>query len=143
MSNANPYGTDLGSFPNAAANGVLDVDLGMSEVSGRTLLSQSLVRRLTTPTGSVVDSPNDCVDIRGWVSSGVTQAELQNIAGNLKTEIEKDERVVAATVAVAFNSATQTLTITINVQSGYGPFSLTLTVANLTVSVLLANEGPT
>jgi hypothetical protein len=141
MSNANPYGTDLGSFPNPAANGAIDLDAGMIEVTGRTLLAQSLVRRQTTPTGSVSDSPNDCVDVRGWLSNGVTTNELHALAGNLKTELLKDERVVDVSLMVSYNAASQTLTIVENFTSGYGPFTLTLTVTNVTISILVANQG--
>jgi hypothetical protein len=138
----NPYGTDLGTYPNAAANGAIDLDLGMSEVTGRTLLAQSLVRRQTTPPGSVIDSPNDCLDVRGWVSAGATQQQLNALAGNLKSELLKDERVTAVTVTVSFNQATMTLTIDEQVTSSYGPFTLTLAVSQVTLSLLIENGGP-
>jgi hypothetical protein len=140
MSNSNPYGTDIGIFPNAAANGAYDVDLGMSEVTGRTLLVQRLIKRQTTPLGSVVDSPNDCMDVRGWVSSDVTQLQLQALAAGLKTELLKEEAVTNVIVMFAYNAATKTLTITENFTSGYGPFTLTLNVSQLTLTILLANE---
>ncbi len=142
MTTPNPYGRDLGTFPNALANGVIDLDLGMTEVTGRDILSQSLVRRQTTPNGSVIDCPNDCIDIRGWLSDGVTSATLQSFAGRLKSELLKDERVLDVLVSVAFTASTNTLTIVENFQSDYGPFSLTLTIGDVTITQLTAQGGP-
>jgi hypothetical protein len=136
-----PYGTDLGTFPNPAANGAIDLDPGMIECTGRTLLAQSLVRRQTTPTGSVIDCPNDCLDLRGWLSNGLTQSQIQAQAGVIKTELLKDERVLDAQVQLTYNFATQTLVIVENITSGYGPFSMTLTVNAVTVTVLMSNQS--
>lgn len=140
MTTSNPYGTDIGIFPNPAANGAYDVDLGMSEVTGRALLVQRLIKRQTTPLGSVIDSPNDCMDVRGWVSSDVTQLQLQALAGGLKTELLKEEAITNVVVMFSFNSATKALTITENFTSGYGPFTLTLNVSQVTLAILLDNE---
>jgi len=141
----NPYGTDLQSLPNPAANGAIDLDPGMVEASGRILLAQSLVRRQTTPNGSVIDSPADGIDVRGWMSQGWTQAQMQAAAGQLKAEILKDERVTNATITLAFTPSsppgTGTLTITEQITSSYGPFQLTLTIPDLTVAILPANQG--
>lgn len=132
----NPYGIDLQSLPNG--QGVIDLDPGMIEGSGRTLLAQSLVRRFTTPRGSVIDAPNDCIDIRSFLSQGFTQAQINELPGILKKEAEKDERVVDAQVQATYLQSTKALTITMSIQSGYGPFSLTLSVSSgqVTVSTL-------
>lgn len=132
----NPYGIDLQSLPNS--QGVIDLDPGMIEGSGRTLLAQSLVRRFTTPRGSVIDAPNDCLDVRSFLSAGFTQAQINGLSGTLKAEAEKDERVVNADVQATYQPSTRALTITMSIQSGYGPFSLTLSLINgqVTVSVL-------
>lgn len=132
----NPYGIDLQSLPNS--QGVVDLDPGMIEGSGRMLLAQSLVRRFTTPRGSVIDAPNDCLDVRSFLSAGFTQAQINGLSGTLKAEAEKDERVVNADVQATYQPSTRALTITMAIQSGYGPFSLTLSLINgqVTVSVL-------
>jgi hypothetical protein len=141
----NPFGTDLQSLPNPAANGQVDLDPSMLEGSGRVLLAQSLVRRQTTPTGSVIDCPNDCVDVRGWISQGWTQQEFQAASGNLKTELLKDERITDVTITMTLGTGpaagTQTLTIVEQFESAYGPFTLTLLVSEVTVSILIANQG--
>ena len=135
------FGTDLQTVPNPAASGALDLDPGMVEGSGRVLLSQSIQRRLSTPTGSVVDSPNDCIDLRSWISQGWTQQQMQAAAGGLQAEILKDERVTGVAVSMVYNASTLTLAINVNLQSLYGPFSLTLGVTSVTVTQLTANQG--
>src|SRR5271166_3825090 len=143
----NPFGTDLQSLPNPAANGQIDLDPAMLEGTGRILLSQRLVCRQTTPAGSVIDSPNDCIDVRGWVSQGWTQQQMQAAAGNLQTELLKEQGVTAVTITFTLTgnpggaSGTYQLQIVEQFTSGYGPFTLTLTVTNLTLSVLLSNQG--
>ena len=143
----NPFGTDLQSLPNPAANGQIDLDPGMLEGNGRTLLAQRLVRRQTTPTGSVIDCPNDCIDVRGWLSQGWTQQQMQAAAGQLQAELLKEQGVTAVTVnfTLAGNpggaAGTYSLQIVEQFTSGYGPFSLTLTITNLTLAVLVNEQG--
>jgi hypothetical protein len=136
-----PYGVDIQTLPNPAAGGALDLDPSMTEGTGRALLAQSLLRRQSTPTGSVVDSPNDCIDLRSWISQGWTQQQMQAAAGGLKAELLKDERVLDVSVSMSYNPSTLTLTITELITSSYGPFSLTLSVNSVTVSQLTANQG--
>ncbi len=130
----NPYGFDLQSLPDA--DGIIDLDPAMLEGSGRTLLAQSIVRRFTTGRGTVIDAPNDCLDLRGFLSDGFTQAQINQIPGQLKKEAEKDERVNSVDVKAEYLYASKTLTITMAIESGYGPFSLTLSVNAVTVTVL-------
>lgn len=141
MTTTNPFGIDLGSFPNADANGALDVDLGMQEVTGRDVLIQRLVRRQLTPPGSVIDSPNDCIDVRGFVSAGVTQTDLQSLAGALRNELLKDEGVTDVAISVSFDPRIAMLSIVEKFTSGYGPFSLTLNVSQVTLEILVQNQG--
>jgi hypothetical protein len=133
----NPYGIDFWIGPNAT--GQLDADPSMRTTTGRGLLSQSLLCRQTTPRGSVVDCPNDCLDIRDMVSSGMTQAQITALASQIQQELLKDQRVSGAIVTATFSNATSTLTITEQIQSGYGPFTLVLAVTSLTVKILDAN----
>jgi hypothetical protein len=82
------------------------------------------------------------VDIRGWLSEGITTASLQALAGSLKSELLKDERVIDVAVSVAFTASTSMLAITEQFQSGYGPFSLTLSVGDVTIADLTIRGGP-
>lgn len=133
-----PFGTDLATI--TASNGVGDLDVGMAEVTGRTLLAQRLARRLTTPRGSVIDAPNDCVDIRLFMSTVSTPQGISATQGSVQNELQKDQGVLSATVAVAYSIQTSIMSITIQVQSAYGPFSLTLAVSAVTISILVNGQ---
>jgi hypothetical protein len=126
---ASPFGTDLASLPNPAANGVIDLDPSMVEATGRVLLAQSLIRRQTTPRGSVIDAPNDCLDVRQFVSAGMTQADLSQLGRQIKKELEKDQRVTSADIAVTYTSSSKTLTLIEGINSAAGPFTLTISTS--------------
>lgn len=132
---ATNYGTDL--FLVINSNGTMDVDPAMLETSGLQVLVQSIVMRQFTPTGSLIGAPDECVDIRSWLSRGMTQSQVQQLGAVIQAQLLRDQRVKAAQVSAVYNTATSTLTLTENITGGQGPFTLTISVNALTVSVLL------
>lgn len=134
----NPYGTDfwLGS---ASPTAPLDFDPSMRLTTGRQLLSQNIVSRLSTARGTVIDCPNDCYDVRDLLSDGMTQSQINALFGQVQQEIEKDQRVQSASVTGSYSAQTSTLTLSIAIQSLYGPFPLTLAITAVSVSILDAN----
>jgi hypothetical protein len=134
---SNPYGTDfwIGGNP----SGILDGDPALRLQTGRALLAQRLLCRLSTPRGSVIDCPNDCIDIRDSLSSGMTTAQIANLGSQVQQELLKDQQVTAVSVTGTFNNANSTLTMTIQVTSGQGPFTMVLAVSSVTVTLLNAN----
>jgi hypothetical protein len=140
----NPYGLDfwIGFAPGPnknAGNTLLDADPSMRTVTGRALLVQSLLCRQTTPRGSVIDCPNDCINLVDYVSAGMTAAAISQLYGTIQNELRKDQRVFSATVTGSYSFQTSTLTLNEAIQSGYGPFSLVLAVSSVTVTLLNAN----
>ena len=71
---ASPYGVTLWTGVNQF--GQLDVDATGLLVTGVQLVAQRLVLRQTTPQDSCADAPNDCFDVRDWLSSGMTDAQV-------------------------------------------------------------------
>jgi len=135
-SRSNPYGQD---FAIVLVNGVLDFQPTMGLATGRTLLVQSLICRQTTPTGSVIDCPNDCFDVRDWISEGMTVAQIAQLGTSVSNELLKDQRLLTATVNTSFNFSTSVLTLQESFTSSYGPFSFTLSIDNVTGALLLQN----
>ena len=140
----NPFGIEfwigLAPGPNVnAGNTVLDADPSMRTTTGRQLLIQSLLCRQTTPTGSVIDCPNDCINLIDYVSEGMTPTAIHQLFGTIQTELLKDQRVVSAFVTGDYSFQTSTLRINEAIQSSYGPFSLVLAVSNVSVTILNAN----
>jgi hypothetical protein len=131
------YGIDFQLASNS--QGIMDFDPSMRTTTGRALLSQSLLCRLSTPRGSVIDCPNDGLDLRDLLSSGQTNGNLLAIAGSIQNEVLKDQRVSTATVNCSYVPQTATMTATIAIQSSYGPFTLVLSVSAVTVQILDAN----
>lgn len=130
-----PYGTDL--FLVIGSDGSMDVDPTMREVSGLQTLVQSLVMRQFTPTGSVIAAPDDCIDIRQWLSKGMTASDVQQLAATVQAQLLRDPRVKSAQVSGLYNLTTNAITLTENITAGSGPFALVVSVSNLSISVLL------
>jgi hypothetical protein len=133
-----PYGSCLATLPNA--NGTIDLTPDMRMATGRDVLSQSLVRRQTTPRGTVLTSPNDCIDIRQLLSSGQTQAQLAAIASIIRGELLKDQRVNDAPVVITVNTATGATAIAESISSSLGPFSLTLTLTAGAIAAVVSGQ---
>ncbi len=133
------YGTDLASVPNPDANGQIDLTSDMAETSGLSVLAQSIVRRQTTPHGSVIDCPNDCIDVRDFLSAGMTPVQLQAIPATIKNELLRDERVLSVNVQVTYTPGNNSLKIVETIFSSAGPFRLTLDVSKVTLTVLQEN----
>ena len=121
-----PFGQCLATLFNE--KGVLDLTPDMQLASGRNVLAQSLVRRQFTPRGSVITSPNDCIDIRQLISQAMTDAQVAAIGQVIRTELVRDQRVLDAQVTVVLSANKTVATVTENVQSAQGPFTLTITL---------------
>lgn len=129
------YGVTMNMLVNGS--GFVDIDPTGASVTGIAVLAQRLVLRQTTPLGSVIDSPNDCLDIQDMLSSGMTDAEIAQLPGQIQQELVKDQEVLAVVASVTYTPSNSTLSIVENIQSQQGPFSLTLTVTPSNVSFVI------
>lgn len=121
------YGTDVFAL--------VDFDPTMPMVSGPKVAINRLVRRLYTPRGSCPHAPNDGIDIRDFLN-GSTPVII--IAGQIRSELLKDEACLDAKIVVTIGGTFQrrTLRCDITVQLADGPFSLVLSVNDVTVELL-------
>jgi phage baseplate assembly protein W len=134
MTQPGDFGIDLATV--WTANGP-DLDSGFTEARGINVLAQSLVRRLSTPHGSVAGCPNDCLDVRTLLGSGVSNADAQAIQAAVQNEIQRDARVMpASTVRASYNTATRKLSLVLRIVTAAGPFTMTLAVDSVTVELL-------
>ncbi len=128
------YGSDI-SCDSDVAFDVAEVD-AFSTLA----LAQAVVRRLDTPRGSLPDDKDYGISIRQYVNKGTTAAEIQSLAGQIKNEIIKDDRVEALTVTVRPSSTGTTLRVELAIQpvdAELGGFTLTLSA---TSAVILIEE---
>lgn len=138
-SSPNPFGRTLATA--VAPNGFIDLDPTGAMVTGRDVLSQRLARRLLTPKGSLIGYPNDGIDVRQLISQGMTSSQVSRISALVQAEILRDQAVLpSSTVQSTYNYNTNVLTILLLIQSGYGPFSLTLQIGQVTVAILQASK---
>jgi hypothetical protein len=133
MTQPNIFGRDLASVWTATGP---DLDSGFTEATGIPVLIQRLIRRITTPHGSVQGCPNDCIDVRNYLGAGITNADAQAIQSQIQTEWLRDQGVLSVQVTAQYNSTTNTLIIKGSGMSADGPFSLTLEVSRVTVDIL-------
>lgn len=121
------YGVDLSC--------VTDLDPVLRTVTGKTLLAQAIVRRLTTPRGMLIDDPNYGLDVREWLSMEMTPIVLARLRAAVRSELEKDERVSSVNVDTTFTNGVLTMNLFINANED-DPLSLVLAVTDVTVTIL-------
>lgn len=126
------YGSDI--------TGALDLDSDMAERPERDplLITEALARRLDTPRGSLPDDLDYGLDLKGHCNRGITSAEVNSLAGRIRGEVTKDDRVGDATVRVVPGSNGESLSITVNISPtdpSLAPFRFTLAVTDATVFV--------
>ena len=116
-----------------------DLTAAMVEVDGLTTLAQALYRRLITPRGGLIDDPNYGFDASSLIDEGVTNRKLALIASQIDAELVKDERVRTSKTTGSWRRdignvgayTTSTLVTTAD-----GPFSLVLSITDVSVSIL-------
>ncbi len=129
------YGTDLSVTPNA--NGILDIQPTLQYATGINVLVQSLICRQMCVRGTVIDAPNEGMDLRTYIRQGLTQEKLADLPSVVQKELLRDQRVKAVTVSGNYNTAENSLTLNEVITPVTGsPFSLTLAVSAVTVTLL-------
>lgn len=128
------FGRDLKTVVDA--NGNVDITPGGLESTGRAVLSERLVRRMTTPRGSVIDAPNECFDVRDWLSKEFNAQTMSQLRATVRQEMLNDVGVLDCTVQATFDNAAKKLTVRVSIRSSDGPFILTVTIGQLTIEAL-------
>jgi hypothetical protein len=111
-----------------------DLDESMPEVSGQTALAQALARRLDCPRGGVPDDGDYGIDLRGYLNRGLTTDEVRGLAGAIRSELTKDDRVDTLRVTVTPTPTGESIRVSIQVvprdPTLGGPFTLTLALTD-------------
>lgn len=112
-------------------SGVMDIDLSLSVVSGRQALAQSILRRLSTRTGTLRDDPSYGDDIRLFIGKAISPDE---VAQRVEAQVFADERIRDARVTVDFLG--EDLNIHLVLVDATGPFRLVVGVSELSLDLL-------
>jgi hypothetical protein len=104
------YGTDLSC--------TTDLTPTLAEVDplSPSAIVEALIRRFSTPRGSLEDDQDYGLDLRQHCNRGVTQRELRALAGSMQGEAQKDDRVESATVTLAASLDITTLTASLMIE---------------------------
>jgi hypothetical protein len=126
---ATDYGSDVAMEP--------DFDETWTLITGRRVMAERLVRRFTTPKGTLPFWPDDGFDVRDWLREEISRATLHELRQSLVNEGEKDEQLLSLDVSITFNPSSETLSVTLSCVDADGPFTLVLNVSALTVDLLI------
>jgi len=110
--------------------GVFDVDATLSVATGLQALAESILRRVTTPRGSLIDAPTYGIDIRSFIGEAVTASRVEQ---ELSEQVEEEEEVLSHHVTVTVDQRTSTMSIAIKAVASEGPFELTVEASELTL----------
>lgn len=123
------YGTDISTT--VSEDGVLDIDPLRRQVDPESFagIFQSLVRRLSTPTGRLRMHKRYGFDVLSLLNRAVTPTLLQTVPAQIERECRKDQRVDTVKCR-AYSPGTDQLTLEIEVQprNSRESFSMTFNV---------------
>ena len=110
--------------------------------SGFRNLGNALARRLQTPARFLHDAfggdPDYGYDLRSQLNRATSLDGIAAIEAAVKDQVERDARVESAEVKASFDLAASTLSVAIDVQTAAGPFSLVLSVSDVTTELVLS-----
>jgi hypothetical protein len=104
------------------------------------LIGQRVMRRLTTPSGALANVGGDPTfgwDIRQLINAILSPTSIAQYQSQIAAECSKDEEIQSATVTIAGTGVN--VTISIQLTSSAGPFSLALPVQNLSASQIFTS----
>jgi len=127
--------TDLGTDFSCTSDFTPDLALA----TGRSNLAQAIARRLITPRGGLIDDPNYGFDLTQFVNDDLSVPDLARIESSVVAECNKDERIDAATCRISLSGA-GVMMVTILLEDAAGPFTLVLSVTDVTVSILKGDK---
>ncbi|SRR5258707_822482 len=117
-----------------------DVSPEFNEVTGVDVLKDACVRRLSTPRGDLFYDAAYGYDLTGMLSDSYTPSDIARMQTDIVRQLELDEMVDSASCTVS-NVTLESMTVDILIRTALGPFSLTLEITNVSVSVLQASNG--
>lgn len=122
--------TDFGT----AWSCVTDLTMPSVMVKGNRIVAEAIARRLITPRGGLVDDPDYGFDLSEFVNADLTPGDIARIQAGVQAECLKDQRVSGASSTVVVANGVLIATIVLTTASG--PFTLVLSVSDVTAQLL-------
>ena len=129
---AQSWGGDLSDLP----DGDFDPsgrDLATTDVA---CIKQALYRRFTTEAGGLFYDGTYGFNIRSLLSDSSTVSGRSTMQGKMVAQALLDERIDDAVCSIVYNDATKSAIVKLDLVSGLGPFSLSLSIDQVTVAIL-------
>lgn len=128
------YGTDLSC--------TTDLTPTLSEVDPSSPLAivEAVIRRFTTPRGALIDDPDYGLDVRGHLNRAATTNDLRALAGALRGEAQKDDRVAEANVQLTASLSAMSIKVFITpADQNLQDFTFTFAVTDSSVLMVTIN----
>lgn len=116
-------------------SGVDDIDFNLSLVSGRRALAESILRRLSTRRGTLLDDPSYGDDMRLLIGKPVDESEIEQ---RVLAQAFADERVRDAQAVVSLLG--EDISIQLTIFDREGPFQFVVAISRVTVDLLEFTE---
>lgn len=123
----------------------VDLTPSMEEVSGERLLSDAIVRRLTTRRGSLPDARAPGLrdltyglDLTSYLNRGITAQEIRALATKVRSELTKDDRIATVSVTVTPSPTGDRLDLDLRVTPRDARNAFRLVLAVTSAGVLVA-----
>ncbi len=123
--------TDFGS----AVSWVADMTPEGGVVTGNLVVAQAIARRLMTPRGRLIGYPNYGYDLTQFCNGDIGDSDVPSIQSGIEAECLKDPRVASAVSSVSLDPS-GLMTVKVTATSANGPFTLVLSVSQVTVQLL-------
>lgn len=116
---------------------VFDIDWNLTEVSGRLAVAQAVARRWITFPGTLFYDPTYGFGLELYLNEPAEN--LGGLSTALENEALKDERVAACSCVVTADQGE--LSVRATLEDDDGPFTLVVTLPNVTVQLLNEENG--
>lgn len=136
---ADIYGSDLSTF--AGPDGTPDIDPLFRPITGPRVVLEAVARRLMTPRGTMPGAPNYGFDLMGLLGKKMTRVEIERAKRDIEAEANRDERVESAKVVEFVETSKNKFRLRLSVTLAEGPFTLVLSITDVSVQLLQADKG--
>lgn len=116
-----------------------DISPDGAVASGRLALAQALCRRWSTDRGQLIDDPNYGENLTDNINDDMSPADVSKTQAKAAAEALKDERVLSIRSDAELTDE-GVLNIEFTVTDAAGPFSLSVAVTDVTVTLLKVDE---
>lgn len=121
------FGTELSCVQDIASDGRM--------VTGFRVVGEAIARRWITPRGRLIKYPNYGYDLTQFVNADMSERDIAELRAGAAAEAMQDERVEACVVSASLG-ADGVLTVTAQVGTAKGPFTLVVAVTSVNLALI-------